>query len=154
MKNFYDLPDTSTIYINFDIGVSMVNSSPVITISVNDKIIHNNPIVEPIKLVSEIDVRAPLKIDIRLSGNATDGEDTAIIINNISADGEELMPKYNYKATYNNDHDVNTPTSILEFNGTWTLDTNDPLLWWLHEVSGKGWLLKPSQYSNIKINTI
>ena len=83
MKNFYDLPDTSTIYINFDIGVSMVNSSPVITISVNDKIIHNNPIVEPIKLVSEIDVRAPLKIDIRLSGNATDGEDTAIIINNI-----------------------------------------------------------------------
>lgn len=68
--------------------------------------------------------------------------ETAVIIDNISVDNINIIPRFDYLAKYINDHNNNNPTSYLGFNGTWRLNIGRPFYHWLHEHTGQGWLLK------------
>jgi hypothetical protein len=143
MKNFYDLPDTSTLTVSIDLELVVANGYPDVTVTVNREVLHQGAMTKSLQFRHKVDVRAALSISIKLKDQVYEAQNSAVIINNISVDNKEIMPQYNYLANYSNDMDINTPTSMLEFNGVWSVDTEQPFLWWLHEVSGKGWLLKP-----------
>ena len=145
MKNFYDLPDTSTLNVSVELGIELGQDSkyPDVFVSINDSVLHNNQVTSQLHISHDIDVNSPLAISIALSNVEYQSSNTKVIINRIAVDDKEVMPRYNYLANYINDRNINTPTSILEFNGMWMLDTKMPFLWWLHDVSGKGWLLIP-----------
>jgi hypothetical protein len=68
--------------------------------------------------------------------------ETAVIIDNISIDNIDIIPRFDYLANYVNDHNNNDPTNYLGFNGAWQLNIDQPFYHWLHEHTGQGWLIK------------
>lgn len=133
MKNYLDLRAIDT-----DLRLSIVTK----TIGNPDYVIKvNNTVVENI-----IDYRLPLLdticIEIELRNKTYTLEyETAVIIEQISIDNINLVPKYDYLAEYINDHNNNNPTSYLGFNGKWTLTIDRPFYQWLHQAQNQGWLL-------------
>lgn len=89
-----------------------------------------------------IDLTTTFSINIELKNKiySTDHE-TAVIIRSLQIDGIDLIPRFDYMATYRNDHNCNNPTSYLGFNGKWTLTFERPFYQWLHQATGQGWLL-------------
>jgi hypothetical protein len=71
----------------------------------------------------------------------TQDHETAVKIDLLQIDGVDLVPRFDYLATYINDHNNNNPTSYLGFNGKWTLTFGRPFYQWLHQATGQGWLL-------------
>ena len=71
----------------------------------------------------------------------TQDHETAVKIDLLQIDGVDLVPRFDYLATYTNDHNNNDPTSYLGFNGKWTLTFDRPFYQWLHQATGQGWLL-------------
>ena len=67
--------------------------------------------------------------------------ETAVVIKSLQIDGIDLVPRFDYLAEYDNDHNNNDPTSYLGFNGKWTLTIDRPFYHWLHEHTGQGWLI-------------
>lgn len=88
------------------------------------------------------DLMIPFSIEIELRNkHYTLDYETAVIIDQISADNINLIPTYNQLIDYQNDHNNNSPTNYLGFNGKWTLTINRPFYQWLHQAQGQGWLL-------------
>jgi hypothetical protein len=71
--------------------------------------------------------------------------DTAVVLNQISIDRFDIIPAWTQLAEYVNDHDNTDPTSYLGFNGEWKLEISEPFYQWRHQVTGQGWLLRPSK---------
>jgi hypothetical protein len=67
--------------------------------------------------------------------------ETAVVIKSLQIDGIDLIPRFDYLATYENDHNNKNPTSYLGFNGKWTLTFDRPFYHWLHQATAQGWLL-------------
>ena len=85
-----------------------------------------------------------IKLEILMSDKEYDAEkETAIIIKTLKIDGIEIIPQYNHLIDYQNDHNINTKTNYLGYNGKWTLDIDRPFYQWYHQISGQGWLLTP-----------
>ena len=90
----------------------------------------------------KIDLLQPFTIEIELKNKTYSMDyETAVIIKQLQIDGIDIVPKFDYLATYRNDHDNNDPTSYLGFNGKWTLTFDRPFYHWLHEHTGQGWLI-------------
>ncbi len=89
-----------------------------------------------------VDLLEPFSIEVELKNKVyTTQQETAVIIHKLQIDGIDLVPRFDYLATYVNDHDNNNPTSYLGFNGKWTLTFDRPFYQWLHQATGQGWLL-------------
>ena len=89
-----------------------------------------------------IDLLQPFAIEIELKNKIyTTEQETAVIIKCLQIDGIDLVPRFDYLAEYDNDHNNNDPTSYLGFNGKWTLTFGRPFYQWLHQATGQGWLL-------------
>ena len=83
-----------------------------------------------------------INIDIIMSDKHYSLEyETAAIIRQLSIDNIDIIPRYEYLADYDNDHDFKNPTNYLGFNGKWTLTIDLPFYHWLHKHSGQGWLI-------------
>jgi len=88
------------------------------------------------------DLLKPFSIEIELKNKTYTVEyETAVVIKQLQIDGIDLVPRFDYMATYVNDHDNTNPTSYLGFNGKWTLTFDLPFYQWLHQATGQGLLL-------------
>jgi len=91
---------------------------------------------------TELDLLKPFAIEIELKNKIYDAStETAVIIKSLQIDNIDLVPKFDYLATYINDHANTDPTNYLGFNGKWTLTIDRPFYQWLHQATGQGWLL-------------
>ena len=89
-----------------------------------------------------LDLTNTFEIEIELKNKQYSAEqETAIKIKTLQIDGIDLVPRFDYLATYVNDHNFTKPTSYLGFNGKWTLTIDRPFYQWLHQATGQGWLL-------------
>jgi hypothetical protein len=89
-----------------------------------------------------VDLLKPFSIEIELKNKIyTTDYETAVIIQLLQIDNINLVPKFDYLATYHNDHNNTNPTHYLGFNGKWTLTFDRPFYQWLHQATGQGWLL-------------
>jgi hypothetical protein len=140
MKTYSDLLDIDT-RLHLHIELEPVGT-PDIIVSVND-IIDDYPVLSNnIILDYHVDLLDLFAINIELRNkHYTTKYETAVIIRRLSVDNIELIPRYDYLAEYDNDHDNNNPTSYLGFNGKWTLTIDQPFYHWLHHHSGQGWLI-------------
>jgi hypothetical protein len=88
------------------------------------------------------DLLKPFSIEIELKNKTYTTEyETAVVIKQLQIDGIDLVPRFDYMATYINDHTNANPTSYLGFNGKWILTFDRPFYQWLHQATGQGWLL-------------
>jgi len=146
MKNFYDLTVIDNFKVLIELDFIKCIDTTNIEINLNDCNIYDGLLdcnASSLNLISLVPINKPFKIEIKLSNIDYDFGHPTIKIKNISVDNKQIMPKYNYTTNYINDNAINTPTELLEFNGVWSLDTVVPFKEWLHEVSGKGVLLRP-----------
>ena len=140
MKTYSDLQDIDT-RLNLVIELAPVGS-PMATIIINNQQYDYPQLTSPIIINEYLPLMDLINIDIILSNKHYTLEyETAVIIERLSIDNIELIPKYDYLAKYVNDHNNNNPTSYLGFNGKWTLTIDQPFYHWLHEHSGQGWLI-------------
>ena len=140
MKTYSDLQDIDP-HINIRINLRPVGR-PDNRIKVNHDLIGYTGLSDNIQLDYRVGLLDNITISIELLNKQYTTEyETAIIIDNITVDNIELIPKYDYLAEYVNDHDFKDPTSYLGFNGKWTLTIDRPFYHWLHEHSGQGWLI-------------
>jgi hypothetical protein len=90
----------------------------------------------------DIDLLKPFTIEIALKNKIyTTEQETAVIVKQLQIDGIDLVPRFDYLAVYDNDHDNSNPTSYLGFNGKWALTFDRPFYQWLHQATGQGWLI-------------
>jgi hypothetical protein len=140
MKNYSDLQDIDRL-IPVSIQIEPVGN-PKVDITVNDGGVKYQSLSNTITYTKFVDLLTPITISILLSDKIyTQDYETAVIIKQISVDNVSLIPQYDYLADYQNDHNNNSPTSYLGFNGKWTLTIDRPFYHWLHQVQGQGWLL-------------
>lgn len=96
-------------------------------------------LLEPAVFDVTLDLQQPFMIEIELKNKQYHPElETAVVIKVLQIDGIDLVPRFDYLATYVNDHDNNNPTSYLGFNGKWTLTFHKPFYQWLHHVTAQG----------------
>jgi len=88
------------------------------------------------------DLLKPFTIEIELRNKTYSTEhETAVIVKQLQIDGIDLVPRFDYLAVYDNDHNNTDPTSYLGFNGKWTLTFDRPFYQWLHQTTAQGWLI-------------
>jgi len=140
MKTYSDLQDIDS-RLNLVIELEPVGN-PTVKIIINDKEYDYTQLDSSIIINDYLLLMDLINIDIIMSNKHYTLEyETAVIIKRLSVDDIELIPRYDYLATYINDHDNNNPTSYLGFNGKWTLTIDRPFYHWLHKHSGQGWLI-------------
>ena len=140
MKNYSDLQGIDT-RLELSIKLRPINQ-PNIWVKVNHDLIGYTGLSDSIQLDYQIGLFDNINIVIELYNKDYNNiNETAVIIDNITVDNIDIIPKYDYLADYTNDHDNNNPTSYLGFNGKWTLTFDRPFYHWLHEHSGQGWLI-------------
>jgi hypothetical protein len=140
MKTYSDLQDIDT-RLHLHIELEPVGT-PDITVSINNVVDEFARLSCDIMLDYHIDLLDVFSINIELRNkHYTTEYETAVIIRRLSIDNIDLIPQYDYLATYVNDHDNNNPTSYLGFNGKWTLTFDRPFYQWLHRATKQGWLI-------------
>lgn len=140
MKTYSDLQDIDQL-INVKINLRPVGSPDVIA-EINQNRSEHTGLTTPITVEYRVGLLDNIDIVIKLRNKEySTNNETAVIIDNIAIDDIDIVPKFDYLATYVNDHNNNNPTSYLGFNGTWQLNINQPFYRWLHKHTGQGWLL-------------
>lgn len=95
---------------------------------------------------ASVGLTEPIKIEVEMKDKKYDQNlETALIIDELTIDGMEIIPNYVHLATYHNERGLELFTNYLGFNGSWVLDINEPFYQWRHRVTGQGWLLEPSR---------
>jgi hypothetical protein len=146
MKNFYELLDTNpTIELILELEVINHNGDPVIEVILNNERIYGKyPLTSFRRIYTRLGLLESVKLEILMNNKQYNSkQETAIIIKNFFIDNINIIPTYNHLIDYQNDHNINTKTNYLGYNGTWTLNIDRPFYQWLHQASGQGWLLEP-----------
>ena len=140
MKNYSDLQDIDT-RLNLVIELEPVGI-PTVKIIVNNQQYDYPRLSRSIIINEYLPLMDAINIDIIMSDKHYSLEyETAAIIRRLSIDNIDIIPRYEYLADYDNDHDFKNPTNYLGFNGKWTLTIDLPFYHWLHKHSGQGWLI-------------
>ena len=145
MKNFYDLLDTDNT-INVEIALSAIvdNGVPHAKVICNNIILFDSTLQNSVKLNIKLHVLDLVNLSVTMSNKVYNSAlETAVLIDSISIDGIEVIPKFSYCSTSDNDHKQDIITNYLGFNGTWSLNMDLPFYQWLHQQTGQGWLLQP-----------
>jgi hypothetical protein len=140
MNNYLDLTDIDT-RLNLVLDLEPIGT-PMISVSIGNTLCYNSASSDPIIITTVLPLLDTFDIIISLSDkHYTTEYETAIIIKKLSIDNINIIPEYNHLVDYQNDHNNNSPTNYLGFNGEWTLKINRPFYQWLHQAQGHGWLL-------------
>ncbi len=145
MKNFSELLDTD-VKITVSVSVAPItdNGDPRAWIRINDRTLYHNRLAFPILAQIDVDLLDPIEIEIGMSDKIYDQNlETAVVIDSVCIDGFEIIPNFTHLAQYQNERNIDQPTSYLGFNGSWKLTIPEPFYRWQHRVSGQGWLLEP-----------
>lgn len=139
MKNYSDLRATD-LKLNVIIKLTPVGN-PDIVVKVADNLYSNSKLDNTIKLEYQLNLTDVFSIEVELKNKiySTESETAAII--RVTIDSIEIVPNFDYLASYINDHNYKEPTSYLGFNGKWILDINMPFYHWLHQITGQGLLI-------------
>jgi hypothetical protein len=142
MKNFLALLATDP-RLDLTIGITPVGY-PDTEIWVNQNLMYQGPLSGTLDISTKLPLLSVLSIAVTLKNKIyrSDSE-TAIVLNNISIDGFDIIPAWTHLARYTNDHGLTDPTSYLGFNGEWKIEIENPFYQWRHQVTGQGWLLRP-----------
>ena len=140
MKNYLDLLATD---LKLDVCIELAPvGTPDIVVEIANNTYANSELNVPKKLKYQLDLRDTFSIEIELRNKTyTVEHETAVIIQRISIDSIDIVPKFDYMASYANDHNNNNPTNYLGFNGKWVLNFDRPFYQWLHQVTGQGLLV-------------
>ena len=139
MNTYSDLQDIDT-RLHVHLALKVIGT-PEVAIIVG-KNFAGGKLYKNLEIALDLDLLEPLIIQIELRNKIYDqNNETAVIVEKLQIDGIDLVPKYDYLATYDNDHNYTDPTSYLGFNGKWTLTFDRPFYQWLHQVTEQGWLL-------------
>jgi len=140
MKTYSDLQDINQ---SIDVKITLRPIGlPNLHASVNQELSNYVGLSTPITLEYRVGLLDNIDIVIKLYNKEYNlSVETAVIIDSIAIDNINIVPKFDYLATYLNDHSNNNPTSYLGFNGTWQLNIDQPFYHWLHKHTGQGWLL-------------
>lgn len=143
MKNFSDLLATD-LRLDFKLTLQPVGT-PDTEVWINQQLIHQGCLRGPISIQEQLPLLSELLVLIKLQNKiySSDSE-SAIVIDQLSIDGFGIVPMWTQLARYTNDHHVDSPTAYLGFNGEWRLEINQPFYQWRHQVTGQGWLFRPS----------
>lgn len=144
MQTFSELQATDLkLVVTIDLQPRIGDHAPDVSVQVNGQNWHA-VMVKRETLTWTVDLLEDLDIQVALQNkHATEGADTAVIIQSITIDGFEIIPDFTGMAVYDNDHDWDQPTNYLGFNGVWHLKIPGPFYQWRHQVTGQGWLLEP-----------
>ena len=139
MKNYSDLQAIDS-ELHCHVELEPVGT-PEVAVIIND-VYGGGKLFKSVVFDVKIDLLQPFTIEIELKNKIYSMDyETAVVIKQLQIDGIDLVPKFDYLATYRNDNDNNDPTSYLGFNGKWTLTFDRPFYHWLHEHTGQGWLI-------------
>lgn len=144
MKNFLDLQDTDLeIKVSVQVTPILDGGAPWLSLVINDRCFFNDWLKQPVTAYSLISLLEPIDICITMKYKVYGHKETAVMIDALQIDKFDLVPRWTHLARYDNDHDIQSPTSYLGFNGTWRLQIPEPFYRWRHKVTGQGWLLEP-----------
>lgn len=145
MNSFSDLlAIDATIQVKIELIPRMDKDAPWCVLRINGDTLWNNRLANPWSCTVPLPLLDPLCLEISLREKVYQQHtETGIMIDKISIDGFDIIPRWTGKASYINDHDHVSPTSYLGFNGTWKLEIEEPFYRWRHRVLGYGWLLDP-----------
>ena len=143
MKNFSDLLATD-LHLDLVLIAEPVGR-PDIEIWVNQQLIHQGQLSDSIKVSTQLPLLIGLLVLVKLKNKVYSSEsETAVVLNQLSIDGFDIIPNFTHLAQYHNDHDFTEPTSYIGFNGEWKLEIPQPFYQWHHKVTGQGWLFRPN----------
>jgi hypothetical protein len=145
MKNFSDLLATETdIEVRIRLRAISDNGDPRCRVIVNKDTLYDSWMSGPVDLVSHVALTDHILISIEMSGkNYSADRETAVIIESLSIDGFDIIPRFAHLGHYENERGISGSTSYLGFNGSWMLDIPEPFYRWRHRITGHGWLLDP-----------
>jgi len=137
MKRYSDLLAIDT-RLNLKLELEPIGT-PDISVTIADRqqdyLLSNNKIVS-----YTVDLLQPFSVAIELRNKQYSLDRETAVIVRLSVDDIDIVPKYDYLADYDNDHDNHNPTNYLGFNGKWILTIDRAFYHWLHLHSGQGWL--------------
>ena len=147
MKNFYDLLDIdNTINVEITMSAIVNNGVPHAKVICNNIILFDSTVQNSVKLNIKLHVLDLVNLSVTMSNKVYNSAlETAVLIDSISIDGIEVIPKFSHCSTYDNDHAQSIITNYLGYNGTWSLHMDLPFYQWLHQQTGQGWLLQPHE---------
>lgn len=139
MKNYLDLQDIDH-RLHCCLHLEPVGTPEVSVIVGNN--FAGGQLFKPLQVEFDLNLLEPFVVQIELKNKVYDiNNETGVVIKKLQIDGIDLVPQFDYLATYQNDHNNTNPTSYLGFNGKWTLTFDRPFYQWLHQATGQGWLL-------------
>lgn len=146
MKNFLEVLDSKPrLTVRISLAAITDNGMPRATIRVNGLCLFDNLLESTWTGSTQIPLLDPLVVEVMMSGKQHAVErETAIIVQNLTVDQCEVMPRFGHLVQYVHEHGTGPATSYLGFNGCWRLDTQQPFYTWWHNVTAQGWLLMPS----------
>ena len=141
MNNYSDLLDINNYKLNICVELEPVGS-PEIVVTIADNIQTDSKLNNLLKLECQVNLLDLFSIGIELKNKTYTLEyETAVIIRRISIDNINLIPKFDYLAIYENDHNHISPTNYLGFNGKWILTFDAPFYQWIHLHTVQGLLI-------------
>jgi hypothetical protein len=141
MNNYSDLLATN-FKLNVCIELEPVGT-PEVVAAIGNTVLAAGILTESLKIEYQLELLDLFSISIELRNKTyTLDYETAVIIRRLSIDNIDIVPEFDYLATYINDHNNNNPTSYLGFNGKWLLTFDRPFYQWLHQQTGQGLLEK------------
>lgn len=146
MKNFSELLATDA-FVTITVAIESIgnNGDPTAWIIINGRKVYHNRLSFPVSASIEVPVLDPIEIEIGMSNKQyNEYAETAVVIRSVCIDDFEIVPNYTHLAQYQNERNIDSPTSYLGFNGVWRLSTVEPFYRWHHQVTGQGWLLEPT----------
>ena len=143
MKNYLDLLGTD-LYLDLVLVVEPVGA-PETEIWINQQMIYQGQLLESITVSEQLPLLSEILISVKLKNKVYNSDsETAVVLKKLSIDGFDIIPNWSQLANYINDHNTNSPTSYLGFNGEWKFQITQPFYQWKHQVNGQGWLLQPN----------
>jgi len=148
MKNFSDLLATD-LHLDLELIVEPVGR-PDVEIWVNQQLIHQGQLSESITVSKQLPLLKEFSVAVKLKNKVYSQEsETAVVLNQLSIDGFDIIPQFTHLARYVNDHVFTDPTCYLGFNGEWRLEVTKPFYQWQHEITSQGWLFQPCRITEI-----
>jgi hypothetical protein len=143
IENYYDPLD---IDIKVVVAPNDTKVLPECLVTVNGSVLYDGILDKVQELQLKVDLLIPISIKVELKNKKYDEEsrDNGVDIQLLMIDELNLIPDFAYLAEYKNDHNYQKPTSMLPFNGVWSIATdNRPFYQWHHIIHKQGWLLEP-----------
>lgn len=144
MKTFSDLLAIESVDIPINVNLSPIaeNGYPCVNLTINGALLFSGEIKEEKSFAFSCALIDHVDVQIELADKKYSQEkETAVIVEKLEVDGVSIVPKFNHLIEYINDHGKTVHSNYMGYNGVWRFQTGMPFYRWLHQATGKGWLI-------------